>query len=1356
MKPLLILLFSFFYFGVSAQETALEDAYFDKLTIEDGLSQSTVLSIYQDYYGFMWFGTRNGLNLYNGNKVEIFKHKVGDSTSISGNIINSIVEDYRKRIWMATESGISVYHRDTKHFENYYIQDEFLRNGDSKINKLFFDSQQQLWVAGAFGFLGFDEDTKMFFEPKAVKAHRETNGNIYVNDIQEDKNDNLWIATGSNGFLKLNLKSNRVESINLLNDVKNQPRIETIQFADSGNVWVGTYGDGVFLITSTGDVVKRYHTASTGNKTISNDFVRCMVKDSQNRLWIGTFNGLTIIHPNGNSEFISYSETNLKGLNHNSIRSLFRDRKGSIWIGTYFGGLNIYDEHNQQFNHFYHSEGNSNSISYNVIGAFTEGKQDELYIGTERGGLNTYNPSTKKFSQIRDDFDNKSTIKALCTTPDGKIWAGLFNRGLYVYNPQQPNLELQKVIGKDHFPENPIINYLYHHQGKLWIATDANGVYCFNLKTKQFEDYKHQNTLNKAIGYSPVKQIFYLKNKMVLVTKGKGLIFFDSESGVTKTIVNYNIDGKIVKLNELNSAYLKGANLWLASNGEGVLVYNLNTEKTIQIEASKGLSSNTIYGFLEDKHYSIWTVSLNGISLLNTSEMTVEKNYTYKSGMPLYEVNEGAFYKTNNESFLIGGNNGFTKFNPEQLQDNNYNPQPVLTELKVMNTIVTPGDNSGVLKTSIQESEHITLSYFQSVLSISFAMLNYLHPENNEYAYQLEGFDEDWIESQQQQMVTYTNLKSGDYKFMVKAANNDGVWSQKPRILSITVLPPPWQTWWAYVIYTLLIIGGFYLIRYNAIKSTQLKHDLKVEQLEKAKWKEIHELKLKYYTDVSHEFRTPLSLILAPMEELLNFKQENTYASALLKRIFYNAKRLKLLIDQVLEIRELETGHTALNLSPIYLDTYIEDIFYSFETLAKNKKIKVDFKVKKPLEIPVMVDKDKIEKIFFNLFSNAIKFTAKHGLVKVIIRSNKIAAVINYNFEIIDTGVGIPDDMKAKIFDRFQKGKSEESGTGIGLSLAKSLTELMSGTIKISDNPNGGTIFNVKLPLQVVNDINISSVKPTLEYTPLVPVLPEKGSTLKKQKAKQDDDLSKLLIVEDNKELRTYLRDRLKNSYNVKTASNGKNGFEKAKKFGPNLIISDIMMPEVSGIELCKAIKASKELSHIPVILLTAKNTEINKLEGLEFGADDYITKPFSWVELQFRIKNILKNRTLLQQRWKDLSSSPIKDYGSINSYDEKLMKEIFQVIEEKIENHEFTVEILAEKIGMSRVHLYRKIKSLTGETPNKLIRTARLDKAKILLKTGKYKPAEVADRVGFQDVKYFSKSFKKFTGQNPSEFHKQ
>ncbi|MCH7411491.1 response regulator [Belliella sp. DSM 111904] len=1331
-------------FPTIGQNFSAAEMKFDRIGVQQGLSQSSVLSIFQDSYGFLWFGTRDGLNRYDGYDFEVYKYQVNKPHSLGGSTVSEIREDSAGDLWLITENGLSYFNRKSSTFQNFILPKE--QYEFTLFNALLIDQKGQIWVGGRYGLFLFD--------PIKEEFHRAGNTAFQflgmISSLAEDQRGNIYVGSSRLG-LHLIDQEHKLIKIELETPHKVNARVEAI-WVDGDSIWTGTYGDGLFLHNLQGKLINHYHTNAAIQAKLSNNNIRCLLLDHDGTMWVGTFDGLNIITPKQEVIEIAPQLSDERSLAHSSIRSLFKDQKGSIWIGTYQGGLCLFDANLQRFNHQYFKPGNPWSLSYDVVGAFASMATGDILIGTERGGLNSYDSKTKAHQAVKPD----GTIKSLLVDHEDKIWVGIFREGLQYY--QRETKRFLKYPSSDQtaysFLKQAIINHMsMEGENGIWLGTDSQGgLFYFDLKRRKFIDYEGQEELQQFLKNYPVKSIVNLgKDKLLLGTKGRGLVIFDKLTGNFEHMESLIIDGVHVQIDEVNHTLVdRQGKIWIASNGDGVIKYDPKNQTFSRFHTGDGLSNDVVWGSLEDDAGQLWFICFNGISKLTINEGKLSfKNYSYTSGFPLTEMNEGAFFKIPNGEFLIGGINGYVKFDPLTLKDSEYIPPVNFTNLMVSNKKVLPGDDTGILENNIYQTQKITLTYFQPILTIDFAALNFIRPENNQYSYQLKGFNEDWVQAGNRRSVTYTSLPDGRYTFLVKGSNNDNIWNEVPASLEVVILPPPWKTWWATCIYAILIVLGFLVIRKNAVKSTQMKNTILLEQLEKEKWKGIHDLKLKYFIDVSHEFRTPLTLILSPLEEVMERGTGDAWLKSRLKIMFFNAKRLIHLIDQILEIREIETGHHQVNSNVVMLRGLFEEIVDSFKGLADKKKIKLIDNIDKISDRVVILDHDKVVKIVFNLLSNAFKFTPDGGEIEVEVTEKEDS----FRFRVNDNGRGIGKESIPKVFDRFFKEGKDQYGAGIGLSLTHSLITVLQGEIDVQSTLGKGTTFTVELPLKInhESDVKIENKAPFVKPVPLE----YQQTSLVGNINEEEQEKPILLIVEDNVELKKFLKDQFKSKYEVITAKNGKSGLNKIMKSGPAIVISDVMMPEMDGIELCRHVKSNEALCHTPVILLTAKNAHQNRIEGLDYGADDYISKPFNIQELQAKVKSILKNRTLVQQKYRGKLGEQTA-HLSLDSQDDQLMHSVISLIEEKLDQPNLTVDFLSQEIGISRVHLFRKIKALTGLTPSELIKESRMKKAMKMLSSGKYRVSDVAYEVGFQDVAYFGKVFKKQFGQKPSDIKKE
>jgi signal transduction histidine kinase/ligand-binding sensor domain-containing protein/AraC-like DNA-binding protein len=1333
--------------------------------VKDGLSQSTVLAIYQDKYGFLWLGTRDGLNRFDGYSFEIFQHEPEDTTTIGDNYINDITGDPEGNLWIGTSNGLSYYDKNTRKFENFIVP-HFQK--DAEVSCVIYNPKGFIWVGTKDGLFHFDPYKKRFYQPTEYPVLREI-GSKYVLSVLEDKDRNIWVGTTQGIFFQ----DSRTGQVSVFNhQLKGkyhitQSRIEKLVQDSTGKIWAGSYGGGLQCIDPEEGFVFSLQTSSDPSLALSNNFIRDLFIDNNNRLWIGTFDGLNIYDIADHSTVrISYDPEKAIGLSHNSIRSIAGLKDGSVCIGTYFGGLNYFNVYNQKFVHLQNIPEDPSSLSYNVISCFDRKDSIHMWVGTERGGLNLLNTRNQQFRKYPFNEGEQSlsshTIKSLYFDQNNKnLWIGTFKGGLNLYEPE--------INRFSRFPssENPGFSFLSNcivndikkdSDGYLWIATDRyGGLFKFDVIKQRFIHFQLEDSIHGMLENTNVKSIMIDKiGNIWLSTYGKGILVFNEKENYLFEIGTTASSFLAINKNDVNYVFEdRNGIIWIATNGGGINRIDRKTNKITHLTTLDGLLSNMILGLTQDKEGNIWIAAANGLSRYDPGTHTI-RNYSHTSGVPLEEISTPPYFFDQADQLFLGGNNGMMLFFPSKLLDNESIPEIKITGLRLFNEPVVPGDESGILEHSILDTRKIVLNHSQSIFTIEFTALNYLFPLQNRYRYKLEGLETEWNEVRNQRIATYTNLKEGSYRFLVMGSNNDDVWNPEPAELEIVVLPPNWKSWWASLIYLFLIFSGIFGLRQMVLHRTRLKNELSLKELENQKLEEMHQLKMQFFTDVSHEIQTPLTLILDPLEQLNQSGEGTDWQKSLLKTIHVNTRRLNLLINQIIELNQIEHGKLKIKYTPERLNDLLRDIVDSFRLLADKSNIRLSFETTLPDE-HYRLDRDKMEKILYNLLSNAFKFNKVGGSVDVVAHplDNSNNEKLKVELLVRDTGKGIDKDKLDRIFDRFYKAEYTSKGSGIGLSLVKSLVETMGGSIQVRSEPFLGSTFSVILEFQPATGDEEIVPSRTGEYSKPLPVEYYFSVEDNGEESLLDPGRNKnptLLLIDDDKELLNYMLMQLKDSFEIIAAGNGIDGIEKANKYNPDLIITDIRLPGMDGIEVCRDIKSNLKTSHIPVIILTAMRGDEDRLAGLESGADAFMVKPFFMKEIRSRINNILNTRKQLREKYSRqfyLSPGEI----TLNSYDEKLMQKIMKVIEKYIGEPSLTVDFLGEKVGLSRVHLYRKLKALTDMSPSEFIKSIRMKRAADILAKDKVSITEAGYMVGFQDLNYFSKTFRKTYGCSPSEY---
>ncbi|MDE3144260.1 MAG: response regulator, partial [Bacteroidota bacterium] len=1100
---------------------------------------------------------------------------------------------------------------------------------------------------------------------------------------------------------------------------------------------------------------------------INNNIVNGIVQDNQGLIWVGTdHGGINLIDKKTNHiSFIKNETENSRSLSENTIYSLYKSKAGLIWAGTFKSGVNLFDANAINFPLYKNHLSDKNSLPFNDVNRFVEDEKRNIWIGSNGGGLIYFDRKSNTFKTYKHDPRDANSltndiIVGLYYDKDHKLWIGTYFGGMDCYDGKTFHHYKHDPANINSIADDRVWDIYEDAEQNFWIATLGGGMDKYDRKKNIFY---HNQVRADGNGVR--------SNDITHIAKDNaGDLWLATSNGIDilnlKTLQFAHLSDSANNLSSftVNTIFCDSKGLVWAGTREGLDVYNVLTKKFQPFTTADGLPYNNVLNIVEDNSGFLWISTPNGISRIKTikeanGDLKIAcRNFNAKDGLQSSEFNPNAALKTTAGEIIFGGPSGFNLFNPKSIKDVNNKVNVVFTDLQVLNKSIVPDEKVNgniVLKESIITAKEITLKYDQDIFSIEFASLNFIDPDKNRYAYKLEGFNKDWAYADENsKRVTYTNLDPGTYTFYVKAANDAGEWSAITTQLKITVLPPFWKTNFAYFLYFLFLIVILFFIR----RSIRQKFAIEEERREALRMHELDMMKIKFFTNVSHEFRTPLSLIITPLDKIINTTSDLSKKKhfELMQR---NARRLLNLVNQLLDFRKLETQEIKLNSTKGNIIKFLNEISFSFTDMAEKKEIKFSFH-SSVQSLYTFFDIDKLERIMFNLLSNAFKFTPEHGNIEVNVNCIDTSSPFQKIVEIRvkDSGIGIPPEKHEKIFERFFQnevpGSMLNQGSGIGLSITKEFVKLHGGNISVESEVEKGSCFIVQLPVTIVEeqiaDMDETVVNDTRRYHDIdeeiipeinLPVLSSKKATL--------------LLIEDNEDFRFYLKDNLKQFYNIIEAGNGKEGWQKALQFHPDLIVSDIMMPVMDGLELCNKIKTDSRTSHIPVILLTAKTTEENKLEGYQTGASDYITKPFNFEILQSRIKNILSHQASLRKTFqKHVEAKPTE--LAVSSENEKFIQQALEIVEKNIDNTDFSVEELSKGLYMSRVGFYKKIFAITGKTPIEFIRSIRLKRAAQLLSKTQMTIAEVAYEVGFNNPKYFAKYFKAEYGMLPSAYQNE
>ena len=1316
------------FFCLFLSDTALAQKFFFRhYTVTDGLCANTIWDIEQDDQGYMWFGTKYGLSRFDGYNFKSFQHQKGVAGTIGNNFIRKIFRYGPKTFWIGTDEGIFIFDLETERFspfkplQNYFINDIIrASNGD-------------IWIAtkkkGIYRYQSKNNKVTNFSTSSPLKISSNE-----VSKLVEDHHGAIWIGTYGKGIDVLAPQLNTVKHYTSATGELSSNVVLDLYKDTNGNIWIGTMGGGLNVWQKKSNSFKVY--SKTSGNSISDNIVRSVYEPRPGMLYLGTEKGLNILDLK-NERFIVYQNKNNDpfSISDDAVYNIFKDKDGGIWAGTYFGGLNYYHETSLSFE-FYYPSGVRNSLSGNAVSAFLETKPGSMWVGTEDEGLNYFNTIDRSFKRYpfsaNQDSLSYHNIHALYKDENDNIWIGMYTGGLNILNPVTGKIKRYKSDPNDPktLSDNSVYSIDKDRQGRIWVST-ISGLNLYDPQHDSFTRIKGKN-LDKSCIY----QVYQDKeNVLWIATYDNGLIRMDPN----RHLVQYASSGHP---NAISSSKVicmlddDQGNLWLGTDGGGLNVLNKQTGRFTIYEGENWIRTAVVYGIIRDDRGKMWFSTNNGLFEFDPKSKTM-RSFGKWDNLQSQQYNYKAFFKDASGKMYFGGINGFNAFYPGQIRSMKSTPKISFTNFQLFNKDLSI-DNHGTLSKSVNYTREITLNHDQSVLSIEYASLNFIAPNKVQYAFKMDGFDRNWNYVGGQRKATYTNLPPGAYTFMVKEADAQGANNEQVSSIRINILPPFYKTFYAYAIYILTIGFALIWLRKYVYDKERKRNEIKLERLKNKSEQDFYKQKIEFFTAMAHEIRTPLSLIIAPLERLLSKKQKDPESFDQLQVMEENSDRLLTLVNQLLDFRRIESDIFEIHPESVELVYLVNSIRDRFNPMAqkRNLEFSMNSNFKK---LDVFLDPEAVMKILSNLLINAFKFARK----KLRISINDFALnptgekMISVSIE--DDGIGIPSAQLDSIFKKFFKVSSEEhhysnlGGTGIGLALAKSLTEKHGGELKVESEEGLRTVFTVLIPLQE-SVTHLESVADLAE-------------------SEDAEGQQTVLVVEDDPSLLEFLyKGFLAEGYHAIKAKNGADALKKLEKSNIDIVISDVMMPVMDGIALCNAIKNDINFSHLPVILLTAKTNTEAEIQGLESGADAYIAKPFKWKQLSLLIKNLLELQSNLKLRF---AQNPFESTDILISgnRDKKFLDKITQVIQERISDPQLSVEDLGKELGISRSSLYKKVKAKTGYVPNEFVRLIRLKAAAKLLTQQEFNISEIGYMVGFSSHSYFSKCFYNQFKLTPSEF---
>lgn len=1306
---------------------------FRHYTIENGLSSNTIHCLLQDRTGYIWCGTEDGLNRFDSRHFKTFRHIPGDTTSLGNNVIHSLLEDTKGQLWIGTEKGVFRYRSSTEKFSLFPLPNLSNQLTQKIIYSIQEDQQGRIWISvyghGIFRYNPSDGEIKHY-------RHEKDNEKSLISDLTTkiliDHSGDVWIATHDQGVCKYDPFSDSFEKINAkAPQTGRSPNYVYALCEDSfGNIWL--CDNGLYKY----DKASRSCVAYLMPEDESLSHIHFITEIQPGILLIGSNNGLTQYNLAENTfSTITYNTFFPQGLNALVVYSILKDREGGIWVGTNAGGINYLTPGTHWFNSYSFPPENSDKAG-KIINTFCEHTDGSIWIGTDDKGLWNYNPQTQTVKAIPIDPQIPNLcIHSLCLDRND-LWIGTYAVGVY-----RMNLHSGKIV---HYFNNKKIN-----PGSVYsIFKDSSGRFWFGTQTSiLYYDVFSDSFVSVAdLGYnSYITCITEDANHTIwFASQGKGLISYNLNNGQ----LQFHSDEQNGLPQAINCLCIHQGVLQIGTSGYGLYTYN-PVQGTFSRHPDPLFQVHTSLQTIIASYNELWITTNAGLLRMNPTDNHISY-YNHEDGLISLPFTTQAGIQTAGGQIYIGGSNGFTVFRPQDIRKNEVIPNIAFTAFRLFNQEVCIGENS-ILHSPIDQQRAVVLPYNEAVFSIEFVSTSFCAPSKNRYKYRLQGFDKNWISTDNQNnSATYTNLSPGEYLFQVTASNNDGVWTPETAEIRITILPPWWLSKWMLIIYGILgiclIVLGYALL----LRRTTRRHRDKIAALHHENERKLFDTKINFFTNITHEIRTPVSLILAPVEEIMRQKNIPPEIRDDLEVVKRNSERLLDLVNQILDFTKAEQEAFSSQNTRFEIRELVEKTVQRFTPAAQQKGIQLSLQSDHPIQI--CTDREALTKILSNLLTNAMKFTKDR--IQISLSENPEAHTVTLQVE--DNGIGIHAAEKEKIFSQFYQSDRQpqrpHQGFGIGLTIVSLLVKRMMGTIEVESEENQYTRFRIILPADDQNELpssttqneNEETIKSTKddEYEPTI--IPEKSENGKKA--------GTVLIVEDNEEFISYLTRVIEPKYHTRTASNGEEALKILETLKPDIIISDVMMPVMDGMELCKRIKNDINLSHIPVILLTARTDTETKIAGLEYGADVYIEKPVSVSYLYAQMVSLLENRNKLRSLFSEKPFTPINTLTETQA-DEKWFNQLNEIIQENISNTEFSVEQLTRSVNMSRTLLYAKVKAVTGLTPNEFIRLVRLRKAAEYLAGNEYKINEICYMVGFNSPSYFAKCFQNQFGVLPKDF---
>ena len=1347
---LFIPVFLIFQYNLFGQSDKLHPQSFNNIGLEGGLSNLSVSSFCEDDLGYIWVGTARGIDRFDGNSFEHFFFNDIDSSSLYNDFITSlVVKD--KQLFIGTNNGLNKYDIE---------KEKMQRVGSGKTSY----ASLTVWgnvVYGAPFFSGLEyydhQKNTMIYLEKIPK-------DILINSLIADKDNGIWCLPDNQNYLFLynpGLGKLTKYELNFEQKQRGSKRLNCGKIIGN-NLWIGS-NTGIQIF----DIDRRKFLTRNELPARLNTLMNIEITSieiNKGVVWIGTKTDGLFIFDMKSGQMQQYDKDNINNISSSFIRTIFADRNNNVWVGTFEAGIDVSFEQRKNFNF---DNVLNKYINKKFVNCIVSDNNDHLYLGTRNYGLIIYNKKTRKIENLTMQSGSFSCnhVQALFLDSKNKLWVGT-EENLYILNTVSRKINLvrppfsmsndqsylQYGVGYNVFSETS--------DGIILAGTGSNGIVKFNLNGTYLAHIKKMgNNINQII---PVGNGNFIVN-----SNGQGVFEYKSATDFMISLTDKS-KAESKKTIEATTIFKDEAGIvWIGCFKYGLFSYDLRNKTVLNYTVKDGLPSNDVIGITEDRNHRLWLSTSYGLS--NFDKKSEFINYYLNEGTGNQQYHQRATFREADGTIFFGGNNGLTYFNPKTLgAEPSKSPRIVLKSLNISNQKVYPGDETKLLETNLAYTSKIRLNHKYPVFSIDFVGFDYIASNKLKYAYMLEGFNDDWVYEQNRTRASFSNLEPGTYTFKVKAQNNNGTWSEQPAVLTIEIVAAPWATWWAFLFYLIAVSAALLFVFRITLRSKLYKKELEIEHNEHSREKEINEMKIRFFTNISHEIRTPLTLIYGIAEKLPTVPLNELKNSPVLSRLKYNTERLLKMVNQLLMFKNLESDTLNLYIEDTDVVSLTRLYVEPFIFLAESKNIGIEF-IFLVDDVIIPLDRDKYEKILSNLLGNALKFTNYQGVIKVIVdrKSKEIVSEkygkINSSLQgkdvdyievkVKDNGIGIPGHELPEIFDRYKRVEGnistgpDYSGSGIGLNFTKRLVELHKGAIKAESTEGIGSTFSFVIPISSEIYESKDWIKESGDFESIV--FPEQEFI---QEERTVESSVKVMIVEDDTELNSFIRESLGEFYKVVCAFNGAEGLALAKSQLPDLIVADITMPLVDGITMCQNVKEDAMLSHIPIILLTAKSDIEDQVSGYKHGADAYVIKPFNLKLLKSQIDGLITVRRKLQKTFQS-GLAPNLQKTNLNQIDINFLQKMEIVINDKYVHSNFYIEELAQEMNMSRSSFYRKFLSLTKITPNDYLRKYRVNKSIDLMNQGVRNLGEISDMCGFSTPGNYSVAFKKEKGISPKQY---